>query len=156
MALFSGWFTILIYLFVVVAFVSVLARLMTNGAIRHEFALAKAKWERDNGRDYPFVLAELVELWRRKRGILTLRLWRNAAVSGLLLMGCGAALEQARSQEFGVMPGSTSFAWIWQVAGVVAVVAALYFAYRAFVTSRRPATLTLMAELESEMASGQA
>ena len=115
-----------------------------------DFEAEKARWERQNGRPYPYAYAELVQLWGKKQTRSALRLLMNMAGLGIsLAVTLWAALQHKEARGDKILYG-TGHPEIWVFVMLAATFAGLVFMVRIFFFSGRTAPVEqMMREIEA-------
>lgn len=114
-----------------------------------DFEAEKARWERQNGRPYPYAYAELVQLWGKKQTRSALGLLMNLAGLGIsLAVVLWAALQHKEARGDRVLYG-TGHPEIWVFVMLAATVAGFVFLVRFFFSGRTAPVEQMMREIEA-------
>jgi predicted transporter len=114
-----------------------------------DFEAEKARWERQNGRPYPYAYAELLQLWRKKQTRSTLGAMMNLVGMGIsLAVTLWAALQHKEAKGDRILYG-TGHPEIWVFVMLAATLAGFAFLVRFFFAGRTPPVERMMREIEA-------
>ena len=114
-----------------------------------DFEAEKARWERQNGRPYPYAYAELLQLWRKKQTRSALGAMMNLVGLGIsLAVTLWAALQHKEAKGDRILYG-TGNPEIWVFVMLAATLVGFVFLVRFFFSGRTPPVEQMMTEIEA-------
>ncbi|WP_417481828.1 hypothetical protein [Maricaulis sp.] len=135
-------------LFLIIALLVVGGR--TKGLVdktRHDFEIEKARWERENGRSYPYAHAEVIEVWKTHQKKAGSRLLGALAIgSGSLALFIWGLVESNKYSRFSVLHDGDP--WMWQLLALIGLVGMGYGLVRIFTSGKMPPMAQMMREME--------
>ena len=137
-------------LFLIVAFIVIALHLKGKASkMQLDFEAEKARWERQNGRTYPYAYAELIQLWRKKQTRSALGAMINlVGLCVSLVVTFWAAFQHKEAKGDMILYG-TGHPGIWVFVMLAATIAGFAFLLRFFFSGRTPPVEQMMREIEA-------